>query len=682
MANGDAPNGIKPTRFRPTEQTTGLRLPLPNWWQWLFVAFAIFVAIVAWFLYAATAVRVTTNVEDAQVSLSGAIAIPSGPSFLILPGIVNVRAEAKGYETSRQQIRVLNQPDQVIALELLPLPGIVSITGTPPEALVFMNGDTLGLSPLTVDIPAGEVELEIEAPRYQPTTVTATILGREVEQTLAYELVPNWATVTLPTTPSAAMVQIDDEATSFTTPGPIELLAGERKLSVKAPGYERWTDILFVAAGEEIELEPVELRLIGATLNVRSTPLNASVAIDGQFIGTTPIETDIRPNRNHRVRVTLFGYQAAERTINLQTGQASTLSLDLKPITGQVVVTTQPPNVEIFVDGEYVGKSDTVLTLPIKEHEFSLRKNGFAGYTTNLTAQADFPQELKVRLLTDEEARIVALEQAGETVEGQTMILLEPYQITLGASRRQPGRRANEVFRSVELDRRFFISQNEVTNGEFRRFAQGHDSGEFENQTLNKDEQPVVKVSWWEAAQYCNWLSQKEGFDPFYILRPGDPASYDVNSLGYRLPTEAEWSWTARTRAKSDDLLLFPWGSQLPPQNYHGNYADRSAQHLIGRTIFNYNDNHTVAAPVGTFDANYHGVYDLGGNVAEWTHNFYEVPSVNATVSNLGPETGDYHVIKGSGWKDGTITDLRFSYREYATDGRQDVGFRLARFAE
>ena len=682
MANGDASNGIKPTRFRPTEQTSGLKLPLPNWWQWLIILVAVVVAIVAWFLYSATALRITTNVEDAQISIGGAVAIPSGPSFLLLPGTINVKAEAEGYETLRQQIRVLNQSDQFVELALVPLPGIVTIAGSPLEAVVSLGETELGRTPLTVNIPAGDINLKIEAPRYLPTTISASITGRQVAQTLSYELDPNWATVTLPTSPSAASVQIDDEETSFTTPGPIELLAGERKLSVKAPGYERWTDILFVNAGEEIKLEPVELRLVGATLAIRSTPKNASVTIDGEFIGTTPVEIDIRPNRNHKVQVTLFGYHTAERNISLQTGQASTLNLDLKEVTGKLAVTTQPTNVEIFVNGEYAGTSDTVLTLPIKEHEISLRKSGFAGYTTKVTIQPDFQQELKVRLLTDEEARIVALEQAGETSEGQTMILLEPSTITLGASRRQPGRRANEVFRTVKLERRFFISQNEVTNAEFRRFAQGHNSGEFENQTLNKDEQPVVKVSWWEAAQYCNWLSKKEGFDPFYILRPGDPASYDANSLGYRLPSEGEWSWVARTRRKADELLLFPWGAQLPPQNYHGNYADRSAQHLIGRTIFNYNDNHTVSAPVGTFDANFHGVNDMGGNVAEWMHNFYQVPTVNATVSNLGPESGDYHVIKGSSWMHGTITDLRFSYRDYGTDARQDVGFRLARFAE
>ena len=76
------------------------------------------------------------------------------------------------------------------------------------------------------------------------------------------------------------------------------------------------------------------------------------------------------------------------------------------------------------------------------------------------------------------------------------------------------------------------------------------------------------------------------------------------------------------------------------------------------------------------------GIYDLAGNVAEWAHDFYEIPNADAVVDPLGPETGEYRVIRGSSWMHGTITDLRISFRDYGLDGRQDLGFRVARFAE
>ena len=682
MAFDTATDGIQPTRFKPTEQASRLRFRVPPWWQWVLVVIALVIVVIAWLLLTATAVRFATNTENPSIEFSGGIVIPSGPSYLIRPGDIQVRVTAQGYEPLRTAVNVESQPDQLIELELTPLPGKVTITGSPIGAQVSSDVQTLGVAPLTIDLPAGEIRLAVRADRHQPAEILAEITGREVEQTIPYELRPNWADVTIPTIPSGAKVTIDDVETEFVTPGPFPVMAGERKLSVKSAGYERWTDILYVEPEQKIVLPDVELTLIGGTLYLESTPTSATVNINGEFVGTTPLDIDLRPNRNHRIETSLFGYHTAIRNVNLATAESRRIHVPLEEVTGNLAVTTQPEGAEIWVDGERAGTSNSVLTLHAKEHDIELRKSGYAGFSTQITIQSEFLQELKVRLLTDEEARLAALEQARGTSEGHEMVLLTPTAIRMGASRRNPGRRANEVFRTVELDRLFYVSKDEVTNAQFRRFASGHDSGEFENTTLNKDEQPVGNVSWLEAAQYCNWLSVKEGFEPFYVLRPGDPPKYNPNSLGYRLPTEAEWAWAARTRSSTDELLLFPWGGSLPPPNYHGNYADQAAQHLIGRTIFNYNDNHTVAAPVGTFEANYHGLNDMGGNVAEWVHNFYVVPSVDATVENLGPETGDYHVIRGASWMHGTITDLRLSFRDYGTDGRRDVGFRIARFAE
>ncbi len=682
MAIDSATDGIKPTRFKPTEQTSRLKFNLPPWWQWVLIALGLVVVVIAWFLLTATAVRISTNTESPSIELSGGIVIPSGPSYLIRPGDIQVRVTATGYEPLRTTISVSSQADQLVELELTPLPGVITITGNPEGARIDRGDQNIGVAPLTVNLPAGEIRLSVQADRYQSAEIDGEIVGREVAQTLSYDLRPNWADVTIPTTPSGAIISIDDVETEFVTPGPFPVMAGERQVSIKSPGYERWTDILYVEAEEKRELPPVKLVLIGGTLSLDSAPTSASVTINGEFTGTTPLEIDLRPNRNHRVEMSLFGYHTAVRTVRLETAQTRRLNVQLEEVIGNLAVTTEPQGAEVWVDGELQGTSDTVLTLHAIDHDIELRKDGYAGFSTQITVQTEFQQELKVRLLTNEEARLAALEQARETSEGHEMVLLKPTAIRMGASRRQPGRRANEVFRTVELDRMFYISKNEVTNAQFRRFASGHDSGEFENTTLNKDEQPVASVSWHEAAQYCNWLSTKEDFEPFYVLRPGDPPKYNPNSLGYRLPTEAEWSWTARTTSSTDELLLFPWGDSLPPPNYHGNYADQAAQHMIGRIIFNYNDNHTVSSPIGTFDPNYHGLNDMGGNVAEWVHNFYLVPSVNQTIENLGPETGDYHVIRGASWMHGTITDLRLSFRDYGTDGRRDVGFRIARFAE
>lgn len=681
MTKGDIVR-VQPTRFQPTQDKSGRRLRLPAWWQWIVGAVTVFVAIVAWFLLTATAVRFESNAESADYEVQDGFSVPSGPSFLMRPGRFTLSANAPGYQSLVKTFDVENVPDQTIDVFLKPLPGRITFEGNPENAEIRRGSEILGRAPLTLKLPSGEISLNISADSYQAAALTETVVGRDLEQTITYQLRPNWAEVFLPTTPSSASVSIDDEPTRFVTPGPIHVPAGERKLSVKYVGHEKWEDYIYVEAEETVELAPVSLRLVTGGLRFTTNPPEASVSIDGQFSGLTPLEVDLRPNRSHRIEATLFGYQKAVRNISLKTGEIRNLHVDFQEITGTLQVTTDPEQVEIWVDDELTDLSNATISLHATEHLIELRKDGYAGYSTALTIQPDFQQELKVRLLTLEEARLEALKQVRVTSEGHELVLMEPTPILMGASRRQPGRRSNEVFRTVNLSRLFYIGKHEVNNHQFLAFASGHDSGSFENVSMNKNEQPVVNVSWLEVARYCNWLSEKEDFEPFYVIRPGDPVTYNENSLGYRLPTEAEWAWVARYQGDGKDLLHFPWGKTLPPPNFHGNYADRAVQHFIGRVIFNYNDNHIVAAPIETYDANYNGVHDMGGNVAEWVHNFYEIPTVDSTVSNLGPIEGEYHVIRGSSWMHGTITDLRLSFRDYGTDGRKDLGFRLARFAE
>ena len=78
------------------------------------------------------------------------------------------------------------------------------------------------------------------------------------------------------------------------------------------------------------------------------------------------------------------------------------------------------------------------------------------------------------------------------------------------------------------------------------------------------------------------------------------------------------------------------------------------------------------------------GISNLGGNVAEWMHDVYTIhgPSVGSTRDPVGPEDGEFHVIRGSSWMDSSVSELRLTYRDYGTKPRPDVGFRIARYAE
>jgi formylglycine-generating enzyme required for sulfatase activity len=205
----------------------------------------------------------------------------------------------------------------------------------------------------------------------------------------------------------------------------------------------------------------------------------------------------------------------------------------------------------------------------------------------------------------------------------------------------------------------------------------------LKNQNLDGADQPVAQVGWQDAALYCNWLSEQESLRPFYRVENGVVTGFDPASPGYRLPTEAEWEWAARSQG-GGRLLRFPWGDALPVTEKSGNYADRSADDFVGTILRDYDDGFSVSAPVGTFPANAKGLFDLGGNAAEWVHDYYDIPVEESAAATdpLGPGTGEHHVIRGSSWAHGGPTELRLSFRDYGDGGRDDVGFRIARYLE
>jgi formylglycine-generating enzyme required for sulfatase activity len=254
----------------------------------------------------------------------------------------------------------------------------------------------------------------------------------------------------------------------------------------------------------------------------------------------------------------------------------------------------------------------------------------------------------------------------------------------MGAARREPGRRANEVLHEVEITRPFYLSVREVTNKEFRQFRPEHRSGSAGNFNLEIDHHPVVNVTWNDAAKFCNWLSEREGLPPVYIERSGDMVARTPFPQGYRLPTEAEWAWAARYPDAAVGRK-YAWGDTLPIPTDAGNYGDAAGAPVLGSAIPGYNDKYAATAPAGSFAANPLGLFNMGGNVSEWVNDLYTVtPSPPDEIARdpTGPSQGAYHVIRGSSWMDTNLTELRLSYRDYGDQARSDLGFRVARSAE
>jgi len=163
---------------------------------------------------------------------------------------------------------------------------------------------------------------------------------------------------------------------------------------------------------------------------------------------------------------------------------------------------------------------------------------------------------------------------------------------------------------------------------------------------------PVIHVSWNDAVAYCKWLSEETG-------------------LQYRLPTEEEWEYAARSGGKS---YRYAW----EPGEVSGNIVDESAKaQFSGWAIWEgYTDGYIYTSPVGIYRANELGIYDMAGNVWEWCSSEYISYGKDRSIYS-----DDFNkVLRGGSWYR-SVASLRVASRCFIWPSNRNgsVGFRLAR---
>ncbi len=677
----EADIAITPIVFKPTVATEGARERLSMSTVITGLVAAV-LATVGWFAFTAKSVALDIEPTPAVMTLPSTLfKLKFGDRFLLRSGSHRVAAELPGYYPLDTEIEVSSLGDQTIELTLTKLPGLVTITTEPAGAQVLLDGVVLGTTPLVdAELPPGLHRFELSADRHLGEVRELTVNGGGERQSLAAALTPDWAVVSLRTDPPGATVLVDG-VEAGTTPADIDVDSGEHELEVRLAGYNAWSNRILVAANQPQQLPDIDLALADGRLELASLPSEATVNVDGEFRGRTPLSLRLAPGRAHRVTLTKPGYETATRELSVAADSGRRLEIELTPQYGEVAVASVPPNAEVWVDGERRGTTPATLELTAVSHTIEIRQAGYAPERAELTPRPGYPQKLERTLAALNESSGGGFAQSLRTSLGHELKLVPGGQFTMGSSRREIGRRANETLRPVRVTRAFYFGAHEVTNAQFRAFKPSHDSGQAGDHSLNGDDQPVANVGWDDVAQYLNWLSVKDGLQPVYEQRANGWAAVQPLRNGYRLPTEAEWEWAARF-AGQEAGLLYPWGAELPPPDRSGNYADVSAVGVAPTTLVTYNDGEPVAAPVGRYAANAFGIFDLGGNVAEWVQDFYVPDAVETTErvdDPLGPPAGRVHVIRGASWRSATVTDLRVAARGSGYDGRDDVGFRIAR---
>jgi formylglycine-generating enzyme required for sulfatase activity len=269
--------------------------------------------------------------------------------------------------------------------------------------------------------------------------------------------------------------------------------------------------------------------------------------------------------------------------------------------------------------------------------------------------------------------------------DGPEMVLIAPGKFLLGSWKGDPERDEDENPRvRIELKQAFYIARYEASVAEFGRFIEdsGYETdGETTGCAIWEDgrlkmsnesswrnlpgfatgpNHPVVCVSWRDAVTYTDWLSVKTG------------------SI-YRLPTEAEWEYSAR----ADTATARFWGQDPDAACDFANVADQSHRArypLADRQIHHCDDGYAQAAPVGSHRANNFGLYDVLGNVWEWTCTAYVEKYASTAQPCSERKNRDARVLRGGAWYV-SPRSVRSAHRNAGAIFSQaaSVGFRVVR---
>ena len=209
----------------------------------------------------------------------------------------------------------------------------------------------------------------------------------------------------------------------------------------------------------------------------------------------------------------------------------------------------------------------------------------------------------------------------------------------------------------------FAIGRYEVTFAEYDQFAYATGRPLVSDQGWGRGQRPVINVSWEDAMAYTEWLSAQTGKD-------------------YQLPTEAEWEYAARAGTESARF----WGDDPDQACEHANVGDSSTLTRYSAEVHNCDDGYVETAPVGSFQANPWKLYDMLGNVWEWTCSEYRNPydgaeNLPCNVSNIYANDGAARVLRGGSWLlPAAPRAVRSPVTGLAPAVRLNIlGFRLAR---
>ncbi len=342
--------------------------------------------------------------------------------------------------------------------------------------------------------------------------------------------------------------------------------------------------------------------------------------------------------------------------------------------TGELVKTMQIPNLKIEDVFKIVRTNVREITqgnqIPWEssslEGDFFFKLSPDNGAHAQVAEPVTSAPALQVAQLPRSEGPVQTISQRTwkEPVSGIEFVWVPGGCFFMGTPQDEEGRDNDETPVHEVCVGDFWMSKTEVTNGQFKKFQPEHSSREYQGLSLKGDEQPVVYVSWRDAVDFAQWLTNKNG-----------------GQYKFRLPTEAEWEYACRGGTETARY----WGEDPEGACVHENVADLTAGRQLGLTdIHHCEDGYAATAPVASFQPNPFGLYDMLGNVWEWCLDQYDAAGYfrherdNPVIKDSRGNAE--RVIRGGYWHGGPA-GVRCGDRGAGLPGgmNDDLGMRLVR---
>ena len=648
-------------------------------YKYVFVFFLIFAISLLLLLYFFYSKGVNIVITPDQAFNSSVINIIEGKGIIYNQKLISLSDKnileitAEGYRKKIHKIN-LNSSKKNIFIKMEELPGLLTVSSniSSPKSQWFLNEKFVSESKdLEVELDPGSYELKVVNQFYKDKFLKFEILkGQQKEIDIKLENID--VNVLLDSEPDGANIYINSKNVGE-TPYKTSLIGGVYNITIEKENYLSINEEIMISNEISSLDRDYKLNHVLALVKFETFPIDGFLLVNGKKINNNEM-INLNPLDSHIATYSKIGYISETKKFRIEHTKENIIQFDLDQDIGLVEVNSIP-KAQVFINDKLVGESPLSLKLQAVPQKIKILKYGYLDYNKTIIPSSKIDTQVKVNLETILENRLKKNGSEFKNSIGITMKLFKPNDFIMGARRQEKGQRANEFVKNIILRKFFYSSLHEISNEVYNEFIKI-------NISAGKNKFPITNITWIEAVKFCNWLSKKEGLNEVYKIEGDILIDFDLNRDGYRLPTEAEWEWMAR-KANKKSQSIFTWGIKKKIPKLSGNLADESAVGKVDIYIPGYNDGFSNLSPIGSFPREPSGLHDMTGNVSEWVHDFYLlIPPEEGIVyyDPTGPKEGSSHVVKGSNFRSGTLTELRASYRDSEFNKRDNLGFRIVRY--